>query len=269
MPTYAVGDIQGCFREFDALLEALAFDPERDRLWLVGDLINRGPQSLEVLRRVRDLGAAAVCVLGNHELHLLAVHYGGHTPRPSDTFDTLRAAPDFEVLCEWIRGWPMLAVDRSLGFALVHAGIPHIWDLEQAEALAREVEDVIRGETCTAYFAGMYGNRPDRWRDDLRGLDRWRVITNYLTRMRMVDKGGRLELGFSGRLDDAPAGLYPWYQLRQRRPLPVRIVFGHWAALGGVTDDPGAIGLDTGCVWGGTLTALCLESGEFTRIPAH
>ncbi len=269
MATYAIGDIQGCHDEFELMLERLRFDPRRDRLWLVGDLINRGPKSLDVVRRVRALGEAAVPVLGNHDLHLLAIHYGGHPPKTSDTLDDLLAVDDADELCDWLRGLPLLVDDLALGYAMSHAGVPHIWTLDQARALAREVEQVIRGDGYREFFAGMYGNRPDLWRDDLKGMDRWRVITNYFTRMRLVDESGRLNLSHKGTLEHVPPGWYPWYELRARNPLPVKLLFGHWAALEGVTNVAGAIALDTGCVWGRSLTAMCLESGEFASIPAQ
>lgn len=268
MPTYAVGDIQGCYDEFVALLDRLEFEPERDRLWLVGDLVNRGPKSLDVLRKVRALGDAAITVLGNHDLHLLAVRYGGHAPKPGDTFDELLAAPDSDELIEWLRGQPLLVLDEQLGFVMSHAGIPHIWSLEEAQERAREVEAVIRSEAFREYLTGLYGNEPACWRDDLEGLDRWRIITNFFTRMRLVNEQGCLNLAHKGGLDDAPEGWQPWFRLRARNPLPVRILFGHWAALGGDTGDDAAIGLDTGCVWGGSLTAMCLETGELTSITA-
>lgn len=269
MPTYAVGDIQGCYDELDALLTHIDFDADRDRLWLVGDLINRGPSSLQVVRRVRELGDAAVTVLGNHDLHLLAIRYGGHTPKPGDTFEDLLNAADCDEICEWLRSLPLLVEDEQLGYVMSHAGIPHMWGLAEAQAHAREVEEVIRGEDHREYFAGMYGNEPACWSDDLEGLDRLRIITNYFTRMRLVDDDGCLNLTYKGTLAEAPPGWYPWYEMRSRNPLPAKIVFGHWAALGARMERPDAIGIDTGCVWGGELTALCLESGEFASIPAR
>lgn len=269
MPTYAIGDIQGCWSEFSALLELLRFDPARDRLWLVGDLVNRGPQSLEVLRFAERLGDACRLVLGNHDLHLLATWFGGRAARRSDTFSDVLTAPDAGELCEWLRRQPLLVVDQELGFAMTHAGIPHIWDLEQARARASEVEQILRGGDAAEFFAAMYGNEPDLWREQLDGVARYRVITNYLTRMRLVDEAGRLDLESKEGPADAAPGWHPWYELRQSRPLGVNLLFGHWAALEGLTDRDGIVGLDTGCVWGGPLTALCLESGEFSSIPAR
>lgn len=269
MPTYAVGDIQGCCDEFEELLDRLHFDPARDRLWLVGDLVNRGPRSLAVVRRVLALGDAVSVVLGNHDLHLMAIHYGGHPTKPGDTFTDILKADDLGEICAWMRQWPLLVVDEGLGYAMSHAGIPHIWTLAQAQALAHEVEQVIRGNDFREYFAHMYGNEPACWRDDLHGLDRWRAITNYFTRMRLMDENGCLDFAYKGDLQSIPLNWHPWYQLRARNPLPVRLIFGHWAALGGETSSPEIVALDTGCVWGRELTAVCLDSGEFTSIPAR
>ncbi|NBC22855.1 MAG: symmetrical bis(5'-nucleosyl)-tetraphosphatase [Gammaproteobacteria bacterium] len=269
MATYAIGDIQGCCDEFEDLLEKIHFDPARDRLWLVGDLINRGPRSLDVIRKVRELGDAAVSVLGNHDLHLLAVRYGGHTPKPGDTFDEVLTVAEGDEICEWLRHLPLLHQDPGLGYVMSHAGVPHIWSLEQAIERAREVESVMQGPRCREYFAGMYGNEPDLWDDALEGMDRWRVITNYFTRMRLVDAQGRLDFAHKGALADAPPGWYPWYELRARFPLGAKVVFGHWAALEGHTGVADAIALDTGCVWGRSLTALCLETGEMFAVPAR
>jgi bis(5'-nucleosyl)-tetraphosphatase (symmetrical) len=269
MPTYAVGDIQGCYDEFAELLDRLDFEPARDRLWLVGDLVNRGPKSLQVVRLVRSLGDSAVVVLGNHELHLLAIRYGGHVPKLGDTFTELLTVADFDDICQWLRQLPLLVHDAELSYVMTHAGIPHIWNLEQSQAYAREVEQVIQGDGYREYFAGMYGNEPQCWTEELRGLDRWRIITNYFTRMRLVDREGCMDLTYKGDLPTTPPGWYPWYELRARNPLPARIVFGHWAALGGQTHQRDVIALDTGCVWGRELTAMCLESGEFTSIPAR
>jgi bis(5'-nucleosyl)-tetraphosphatase (symmetrical) len=267
--TYAVGDIQGCGDEFEALLETLRFDPAHDRLWIVGDLVNRGPRSLDVLRMVRAFGDSARCVLGNHDLHLLAIRYGGHSPHGGDTFDEVLAADDVEELCQWLRGLPLLVRDDGLGWVMTHAGIPHIWSLDDAADRAAEVETELRGDGYRAFLAQMYGNRPDCWQDDLRGMDRLRAITNYLTRLRLVDENGCMEFSHKGSLADAPPGWYPWYALRARRPLGARLVFGHWAALEGHTGHADIVALDTGCVWGRSLTALCLETGESTSIPAR
>jgi bis(5'-nucleosyl)-tetraphosphatase (symmetrical) len=269
MTTWAVGDLQGCYDELQVLLEQIAFDPAYDTLWLVGDLVNRGPRSLEVLRFVKSLGAAARTVLGNHDLHLLAIRYGGHKANRGDTFGELFAAPDCDELCDWLRHQALLEHDAELGFVMTHAGIPHIWSRKQAAVLAGEVEAVLRGDGYVDYFKALYGNQPDCWDESLRGMDRWRVITNYFTRMRMVDKRGRMDFSYKGPVAQAPKGWSPWYDLRARKPLKETLLFGHWASLEGRTGRAGIIALDTGCVWGRTLTALSLEKGVFASVASH
>ncbi len=268
MATYAVGDIQGCYEEFAGMLELVSFDPARDRLWLLGDLINRGSKNLAVVRLVRSLGSAASTILGNHDLHFLAIYYGGHTPNRADTFQDVLEADDVGEIADWYRHQAFLICDRSLGYVMTHAGIPHIWNVERAAELALELESVLRGEHHRRYFEDMYGNEPDCWSADLEGMDRWRCITNYFTRMRLMDADGVLDFSHKGALVDAPAGLAPWFELRARRPLDLKLLFGHWAALEGETDDAAIIALDTGCVWGRELTALCLETGEIHAVAA-
>ena len=265
MATYAFGDLQGCLREFDALLERVAFGAQ-DELWLVGDLINRGPDSLGTLRRVYKLRKQCRIVLGNHDLHFLAIYFGGHNPGRSDTFNQLLAAPDVDKLAHWLRVQPLLHRDRKQGHVMVHAGIPHIWSIKQAYKLAGEVHRVLRGQNpqigYKKFFRAMYGNQPDLWNERLTGLDRVRLITNYLTRLRLVRPDGRMDFQYKGALDDAPPGLLPWYEPRRCKPYKGRILFGHWAALDGETSNKNVIALDTGCVWGRNLTAMCLETGE-------
>jgi bis(5'-nucleosyl)-tetraphosphatase (symmetrical) len=267
--TYAIGDIQGCYDELNALLEKLRFDPSEDRLWLVGDLINRGPRSLDVVRFVRSLGDAALTVLGNHDLHLLAIVFGGHTPNRKDTFTDVLQAGDVQDIAHWLRHRPLLVKDHDLGYVMTHAGIPHIWSLHEAASLAAEVELALRNEGYHEYFSAMYGNRPGCWRGDLEGMDRLRAITNYFTRMRLLDESGCLDFLHKGTLDEAPAGWQPWYALRARNPLGMKVLFGHWASLEGHTGVEDIIALDTGCVWGRDLTALCLETSTFTSVPAR
>ena len=246
----------------------MEFDKKRDRLWMVGDLINRGPDSLRVLNLVRSLGKRAVIVLGNHELHFLAIHYGGYSANRTDTFDDLLSSPARAEIAEWLCQQPLLVRSNKLGYVMTHAGIPHIWDIDVAEALAGEVEKAIRGKRRKRYFESMYGNVPDVWDPKLAGMDRLRCITNYFTRMRLVDKAGRLDFSFKGGLADAPKPWLPWYELRNRKPLPVKLVFGHWAALQGHTGLKDVIALDTGCVWGRKLSALCLDTGETYSVRA-
>ncbi|MGI9328930.1 MAG: symmetrical bis(5'-nucleosyl)-tetraphosphatase [Pseudomonadales bacterium] len=265
MTTYAVGDIQGCYRELSELLEKLAFGAA-DSLWVLGDLVNRGPDSLAVLQLLYSMRAQLRIVLGNHDLHLLAMHYGGHSPNRSDTVAQVLAAADCDELLDWLRRQPLLVQDPALGYVMTHAGIPHIWSLAAARGYAAEVEQMLRGENHQCYFEQLYGNRPDRWQDSLVGMDRLRMITNYFTRMRLLREDGTLNFSHKGALDDAPSDWLPWYQLRDSAPQ--RLLFGHWAALEGVTGREDIIALDTGCVWGRALTALNLHSGALTRVQA-
>jgi len=260
MTDYAIGDIQGCYERLLDVLAKVDFSPSRDRLWVAGDLINRGPSSLDTLRYVESLGSSAVVVLGNHDLHLLAVALGGHVLKAKDTLTDILEAPDQERLFNWLRQQHLCIHDASRNLVMVHAGLPHIWTVEQAVGYGREVEEVIRGPEAPDYFARMYGNFPERWSPELTGMDRWRIITNYFTRMRFVAEDGTLELAAKESADSAPDGFAPWF--RFPRPDGVRVVFGHWAALEGQTESMRYIGLDTGCVWGGKLTLMNLDTGE-------
>lgn len=261
MSTYVIGDLQGCFAQLESLLAKVGYRREVDRLWFTGDLINRGPESLETVRFVKSLGASAVTVLGNHDLHFLAIVFGGHRTLASDTLDDLVDAPDCLEIAHWLRGLPL--VHRENGFVMVHAGLPHIWTMREAEAHAREVESVMRGD-YENFFRQMYGNVPNVWSDTLEGMDRHRTITNYFTRMRLVSHAGEMNFSHKGVLEGAPAGFRPWFAYPSR--VRERILFGHWAALDGATGNRDMIGLDTGCVWGRTLTAYRLEDGSITRI---
>lgn len=267
MATYAIGDLQGCDSEFASLLQKIRFNPARDRLWLVGDLINRGPASAEVMRRVLDLSDVTNVVLGNHDLHFLAVYFGGHKPTSSDTFGDLLDAPDVDHIANWLRMQPLMVRDDDLNVTMVHAGIPHIWSLDQAQAKAAEVENVLRCSGYVAFLKDLYGNRPDVWTDDLVGHDRVRLITNYFTRMRLTNRIGQLNFSHRGALIDAPPGWSPWFDFV---PLNYshQIIFGHWAALEGRTSNPRVSALDTGCVWGRQLTARCLETGQLFTVEA-
>jgi len=256
MATYAIGDVQGCFDALAALLRRCRFDAARDRLWFVGDLVNRGAQSLEVLRFVRALGRSATVVLGNHDLHLVAYAEGFGRRRKSDTFDDVLAAPDCDELIAWLRARPLMHV--AAGHALVHAGLLPAWSVRAARALAAEVEAALRGPRYRWFLAHLYGAEPARWRDGLRGYDRLRVIVNAMTRMRFVTPEGRMEFNVVGPPQKAPRGYLPWFDVPARRRGRVPIVCGHWSALGLVMR-PDLIALDTGCVWGGRLTAVRLE----------
>jgi len=264
MPTYAIGDVQGCYAELAELVAHLKFNPQRDQLWFVGDLVNRGPQSLQVLRYVRALGTAAVTVLGNHDLHLLAVAFGGaERLRSSDTLSQILDAPDRDELLDWLRQQPLLHHDGRLGYTMVHAGMPPQWDLRTAQACARELEVALRDDAGMKHlFAHMYGNHPDQWSDKLRDGDRLRFITNCFTRMRVCDAEGRLNLKYKGPLQGMPPDQYPWFRAPQRRSKKLQIVCGHWSALDyydSRTTDEQILAIDTGCVWGGRLCAVRLD----------
>ena len=265
MATYAVGDVQGCDRELVALLEKIAFG-SNDELWLAGDLINRGPDSLSVLRRLYAMADQCRIVLGNHDLHFLAILFGGHSPNRTDTLGELLQAEDVQELGHWLRQQPLLQVFTRQNHALVHAGIPPMWSYAEALSYAAEVERVIQGNGDVSYvdfFREMYGNEPTGWREDLKGMDRLRVITNFFTRMRLLDPSQQMNFSHKGALEGAPAGLQPWYRMPVAARPSGKILFGHWAALEGYTGVADAIALDTGCVWGRTLTAYCVETGEF------
>ena len=269
MATYAIGDIQGCYDEFSELLDAVDFQSGRDRLWLLGDLINRGSQNVAVVRRVMEIGNSAITVLGNHDLHFLAIHRGGHTLNRTDTFADLLEWKRVDEASDRYRHRPLLHRDKALGYVMAHAGVPHIWSLKQARGLAAQVEAVIQGSRSEVFFQQMYGNEPNHWREDWEGMSRWRIITNYFTRMRLIAEDGQLDFSHKGVLTDTPEGYQPWFELRAREPLKLNLLFGHWAALEGHTDDAHIIGLDTGCVWGKSLTALCLDNGEYFSVKSR
>jgi len=260
MATYAIGDIQGCFEQLLALLDRLGFDPSDDRLWLAGDLVNRGPDSLRTLRFVKGLGDSAISVLGNHELHLVALAYGSESWSEPPLLAVLEAQ-DRDELIDWLRARPLLHRDRALGFAMVHAGLAPQWDLDAAEACARELEAVLSGPECGAFVAEMYGNQPDVWDESLRGTDRLRFITNCFTRMRYCDPQGRLNLEPKGPPGTQPAPYLPWFEVSGRRSRGEKLLFGHWSSLGyQALGDVWA--LDGGCIWGRTLTALRIDLPE-------
>jgi len=266
--TYAIGDIQGCYKELVNLLDAVSFDPGKDRLWRLGDLINRGPDSLKVMELVIALDSRTVTVLGNHDLHFLAIHYGGHSPVATDTFHDLLGAPNVGAVAEWFRRQRFFHANGALGYAMAHAGVPPGWSLQQAKARSRELMAVLQGDEYVSFFRGMYGNFPDRLSTGLAGMDRWRILTNCFTRMRLIDREGRLNFSHKGAPADAPPGWRPWYESMTHVAGNLRLLFGHWAALENGTGREDIIALDTGCVWGRKLTAFCLETGEQTSVPA-
>lgn len=269
MAVYALGDVQGCLDPLQRLLERLRFDAERDRLWFTGDLVNRGPDSLAVLRFVHGLGERAVSVLGNHDLHLLAVAAGAAGKRPRDTLDEVLSAPDREELLAWLARRPLIHHDRALGYTLVHAGLLPQWDLTQAQELAREAQAVFAGNAAQ-FWQHMYGDFPDHWRDDLRGHERVRVIVNAFTRLRYCDLEGNMDLRLKAAPGAQPPDMRPWFQVPWRRSRDSRIVFGHWSALGRYGGD-NVIALDSGCVWGRSLTAVRLdrEPPPFFEVPCR
>ncbi|MDP9529652.1 symmetrical bis(5'-nucleosyl)-tetraphosphatase [Pseudomonas protegens] len=262
MATYAVGDLQGCLEPLQCLLEQVAFDPARDRLWLVGDLVNRGPQSLETLRYLYSIRNSLVCVLGNHDLHLLAAWRNIERLKKSDTLREILEAPDCEELLQWLRQQKLMHYDEARHVALVHAGIAPQWSLKKALKCAAEVEEALRDDNrFEPFLDGMYGNDPAKWDSDLKGVTRLRVITNYFTRMRFCTSEGKLDLKSKEGLDTAPAGYAPWFSHKERKTRDLKIIFGHWAALEGRSNEPGIFALDSGCVWGGAMTLLNVDSG--------
>jgi len=261
MALYAIGDVQGCDAELGALLGALRFSADRDRLWFVGDLVNRGPDSLAVLRRIRALGDAATVTLGNHDLHLLAVAFGSARARSDDTLSEILAAPDRDGLLEWLAGRPLLHEDRALNMCMLHAGLAPQWDLALARRCAREFEQALRRDP-EKLLDPLYGDQPDRWDDALGGEQRLRFIVNCFTRLRYVDADGRLMLRVKGSPKKSQTeSLIPWFEAPAARWRGPRIVFGHWSTLG-FFSNADVTGLDTGCVWGGTLTALRLDDPD-------
>ena len=256
MTRYAIGDVQGCDEELRALLARLKFSADRDRLWFVGDLVNRGPGSLETLRLVRSLADNAVVVLGNHDLHLLAVALGAHRRRKSDTLDEVLAAPDRDQLLEWLTTRPLAHAEGD--DLMVHAGIVPQWTPAQTLSLAAEVAAALRRDP-RRLFEHMYGNEPDRWDAQLAGMDRLRFVINVLTRLRVCTADGRIDVSIKGPPPPPPSPLRAWFEFAERGTRGVRVIFGHWSALG-LVQRPGVLGLDTGCVWGGSLTAQDLDS---------
>ena len=267
MANYAVGDVQGCLDSLHALLQKIAFEPHSDTLWFAGDLVNRGPKSLETLRLIRNLGKAANTVLGNHDLHLLALWCGAGRNDSSDTIAEIVTASDGAELVDWLRKQPLALRLPAPGNALlVHAGILPQWSFEQALGYSQEVQTALAGPDWTDFVAQMYGNKPNRWSNDLEGVDRLRLIVNVFTRMRMLRDDGKIDFKFKMEPADAPAELAPWFE----RPT-VRengsVIFGHWSTLEKIQNKAGYC-LDTGCVWGGKLTALRLEDEKLFQVDA-
>jgi bis(5'-nucleosyl)-tetraphosphatase (symmetrical) len=263
MATYAVGDIQGCFASLQALLEKCCFSPEFDRLWLVGDLVNRGPRSLETLRFVKSLGDRAVTVLGNHDLSLLMAAEGFGKRHRSDTIDDILAAPDRNELLHWLRYQRLMHVQGD--YAMVHAGLLPAWSVAEARALAGEVEQALQAENYRELLANMWGSEPGAWDSSLTGWPRLRVIVNAMTRMRFCSPAGEMDFKAKGELSQAPAGYLPWFEVPGRRSAAVVLVIGHWSALG-LRLEPNLLALDSGCLWGGKLSALRLEDRALFQV---
>ncbi|MFP6682413.1 MAG: symmetrical bis(5'-nucleosyl)-tetraphosphatase [Gammaproteobacteria bacterium] len=266
MATYAIGDIQGCFDELIRLLDKIDFDSSRDQLWFVGDLVNRGPQSLAVVEFVRSLGDTAIVVLGNHDLHLLACAYvDKYSCGTKDTFQDVLDSSQVDKLSAWLRHRPLIHRDRELGYTMVHAGIPPHWTPAEAVGYANEVENTLRGENFVEFFTQMYGNTPNSWDSELAGWDRVRLITNFFSRLRYYSPNGEMDFKYKGPVGSQPVDLIPWYELYRFPDETESIVFGHWSALH-LSDKEmrkkRIFALDTGAVWGGTLTAMRLDDGQ-------
>ena len=266
MAIYAVGDIQGCFHSFQSLLKKIQFNPATDKLWLVGDLINRGSGSLEVLRWMLEHQSSIVTVLGNHDLHTLVVAEGFVSPHRSDTIQDLLEAPDANELLTWLRHQPLLHFEH--GHLMVHAGLLPQWTVPKAQLLAQEVQQALCADNYREFLKHMYGNQPVQWDDALTGWDRLRVITNAMTRLRICSQDGEMEFKFKGELANRPKGYAPWFDLPNRASANIPIIFGHWSALG-LHIKSNVYALDTGCLWGGALTALRLDDKSVFQVPCH
>jgi bis(5'-nucleosyl)-tetraphosphatase (symmetrical) len=256
MAVYAIGDVQGCYEQLQRLLDQISFDPAKDKLWFAGDLVNRGPDSLKVLRFVKQLGERAICVLGNHDLHLLAISEQVDKHKdPNNSLEQILTAPDRDELLHWLRHRPVMHHSAKRNFSMVHAGLPPQWDLATALQCAAELEAVLRGDDFHGYCEQMYGNLPDLWDPGLTGMDRLRFITNCFTRLRYCKADGSLSLKESGAPGSQSASLTPWFEMPGRASKDERILFGHWSTLGYGRHN-NSWSLDSGCLWGGALTAL-------------
>lgn len=269
MAIYAVGDVQGCYDELRVLLDAIRFDPDTDKMWFVGDLVNRGPKSLKTLRFVKGMGDAAICVLGNHELHLLALALSESAPATPRDLQKILNAKHRDELIDWLRHQPLAHYDKQLDTLMVHAGVIPQWSVKEVIARAAEVEEALQGKRPEKFLNAMYGTKPDTWSDDLTGNDRLRFITNSLTRIRFLTPKGKLDFDEKLGPKDASPELTPWYKAKNRKTADTRIVFGHWSTLG-LMDKPKLLSLDTGCVWGGALTAIQLDGqGVLVEVPSQ
>lgn len=266
MAVYAIGDIQGCFAQLQRLLDKIKFDASTDQLWFAGDIVNRGPDSLQTLRFIKSLGDNAITVLGNHDLHLLAIAYTNQVASKKDTLNEILNAEDCDELLHWLRHRPLLHYDNERDVCMVHAGIYPSWSIKKSLKRANEVEDILRGKHFKDFFYHMYGNKPDIWSKDLQQWERYRFITNVFTRMRYCDTENHLALKYKGKPGSQPTNVLPWFELEHKRE-KTKIIFGHWSTLGSTTQE-NIYPLDTGCLWGGYLTALKLNKKmqKHTRI---
>lgn len=265
LATYAIGDIQGCYDELQQLLGKINFNQDKDKLWFTGDLVNRGPKSLETLRFIHSLGENAIVVLGNHDLHLLATAFEHEKPGRKDTLEDILNAPDREQLMEWLRRKPLMHVEEETGLVMIHAGLHPDWSIEKAQLLAREVESVLQSDEHIQFYKHMYGDKPSIWSDDLTSWPRLRFITNILTRLRYCTPAGKIALGSKREPGTQPAGFYPWFSIEHRSSRATPILFGHWSTLvlSKNIDYPNVYPLDTGCLWGGHLTALRIDTTPY------
>lgn len=268
MAVYAIGDVQGCYEQLLKLLELIGFNDHRDQLWFTGDLVNRGPESLKTLRFVKTLEHNAIVVLGNHDLHLLATAYDHCKPGKKDTIDDIMQAPDRTELLEWLRHQPLVHIDGDLGFTMIHAGLHPSWSVQHSRELAREVEQVIQGDDHVNFYRHMYGDKPLKWSEHLNSWPRLRFITNVLTRLRYCTPDGRPALRAKGPVGTQPEGTLPWFDVPDRASRNDRIIFGHWStlAISNCATPNNVYPLDTGCLWGGRLTAMRLDGDDYHYI---
>jgi len=263
MSTYVIGDVQGCFDELQELVKYISFNPKKDQLWFVGDLVNRGPKSLETLRWVKSLGNSAVTVLGNHDLHLLAIHAGVKKIKPSSSMYSALQADDIHELVEWLRYQPLMLYNKQLKFAMVHAGLAPQWTLKDALRYSKEVETILQSKKYKDFLHNMYGDQPNQWDTSLNGWDRLRAISNFMTRVRYCSNKGVMNFSEKGPPKSQIADMEPWYKIRSRKSQDTTVVFGHWSTLG-YLHNHNIISTDTGCLWGGLLTAIKIEAESLT-----
>ncbi len=257
MATYAIGDLQGCYSELEQLLTKIDFDRQNDQVWFVGDLVNRGPQSIETVQYIRSLGDAAKCVLGNHDIHLIACYCGLQKCKPNSSLNAILQHQHATQIIDWLRQQPLLYIDANIDWLMVHAGLLPQWSLPIAQRCAHEVEQQLRSDQYADFLQHAYGNHPNQWHPDLNNRDRWRLILNAFTRLRLCDQQGQMDFEFKGPLDAKPEHLHAWFDV-PRQADTAKIIFGHWSALGLVKRD-NLLALDTGCLWGNQLTAARID----------